>query len=136
MKRATSKNRSVPFSRPTSVAQYLSQQPKHVRAKLREMRTLIAAAAPGAKQELKWGRPAFSLGRILVVYGGFKEHIGFFPTPSAIREFKNELTGYQVSSSTIRFPLDQPLPKALIRRITEFRVKESTSRDAKWRAAR
>jgi uncharacterized protein YdhG (YjbR/CyaY superfamily) len=135
MKRATSKNGSA-SSRATSIARYISLQPPHVRAKLREMRSLIAAAAPGAKQELKWGRPAFSLDRILVVYGGFKEHIGFFPTPSAIRAFKKELTGYQVSSSTIRFPLDQPLPGDLIRRITKFRVQESTSRDAKWRAAR
>jgi uncharacterized protein YdhG (YjbR/CyaY superfamily) len=135
MARATSKNRSVPFSRPTSFAQYVSRYPKPVRAKLREMRTLIAAAAPGAKLELKWGRPAFSLHRILVVFGGFKAHIGFFPTPSAIREFKQELAGYHVSSATIRFPLDQPLPGALIRRITKFRVAESRSRDAKWRTA-
>ena len=100
------------------------------------MRTLIAAAAPGAKQELKWGMPAFSYDRILVTFGGFKEHIGFFPTPSAIRAFRKELAGYKVSSATIQFPLDEPLPKTLIRRITKFRVSESRSRDAKWRSSR
>jgi uncharacterized protein YdhG (YjbR/CyaY superfamily) len=136
LKRATSKNRSVPFLRPTSIAHYISQHPKPVRAKLREMRALIAAAAPDAKQELKWGRLAFSHDRILVIFGGFRNHIGFFPTPSAIREFRKELTGYKVSSATIQFPLDQPLPKALIRRITRFRISESAARDAKWRAAR
>jgi uncharacterized protein YdhG (YjbR/CyaY superfamily) len=122
--------------RPTSIAHYISLHPKPVRAKLREMRALIAAAAPGAKQELKWGMPAFSLGRILVIFGGFKKHIGFFPTPSAIRALKKDLAGYKVSSATIQFPLDAPLPKGLIRRITKFRVKESAARDAKWRSSK
>lgn len=119
--------------RPTSVAHYISLHPKPVRAKLREMRALIAAAAPGSRQELKWGLPAFSQDRILVIFGGFKKHIGFFPTPSAIRAFRKDLAGYKVSSATIQFPLDKPLPKTLIRRITKFRVKESREHDAKWR---
>lgn len=120
--------------RPTSIAHYLSLHPKPVRAKLREMRALIAAAAPGAKQELKWGMPAFSRDRILVIYGGFSRHIGFFPTPSAIRAFKKELAPYRCSAAAIQFPLDAPLPRALIRRITKFRVAESLARDAKWRS--
>lgn len=119
--------------RATSVAHYISLHPKVVRAKLREMRALIASAAPGAKQEIKWGQPAFSHGRILVMFGGFAKHIGFFPTPSAIRAFRKELAGYKVSSATIRFPLDRPLPKTLIRRITRFRVAEIAARDARWR---
>jgi uncharacterized protein YdhG (YjbR/CyaY superfamily) len=117
----------------TSVAQYISLHPKPVRAKLREMRAVIAAAAPRASQEIKWGMPAFSHDRILVMFGGFKRHIGFFPTPSAIRAFRKELAGYKVSSATIQFPLDQPLPRALIRRITRFRVMESAIRGARWR---
>ena len=119
--------------RPTSVAHYISLHPKPVRAKLREMRALIAAAAPGSRQELKWGLPAFSQDRILVIFGGFKKHIGFFPTPSAIRAFRKDLAGCKVSSATIQFPLDKPLPKTLIRRVTKFRVKESREHDAKWR---
>jgi uncharacterized protein YdhG (YjbR/CyaY superfamily) len=119
--------------RPTSVAHYITLHPKPVRVKLREMRAIIAAAAPGSRQELKWGLPAFSQDRILVIFGGFKRHIGFFPTPSAIRAFRKDLAGYKVSSATIQFPLDQPLPKTLIRRITKFRVEESRVRDAKWR---
>ena len=119
----------------TSIADYLARYPKPVRAKLREMHALVVAAAPGATQELKWGQPAFSQGRILVMFGGFKKHIGFFPTPSAIRAFKKQLAGYRCSSATIQFPLDEPLPAALIRRITKFRVEEAMSRDAKWRSA-
>ena len=118
-----------------SVAHYISLHPKIVRAKLREMRAIIAAAAPRAKQEIKWGQPAFSHERILVMFGGFKKHISFAPTPSAIRAFRKELAAYKVSSATIQFPLDQPLPKALIRRITKFRVTESAIGDVKWRTA-
>ena len=120
--------------RPTSVAHYISLHPRPVRAKLREMRALVAAAAPGATQEIKWGLPAFSNERILVMFGGFKKHIGFFPTPSAIRAFRKDLAGFKCSSATIQFPLDESLPRALIRRITKFRVKENAERDAKWRS--
>jgi uncharacterized protein YdhG (YjbR/CyaY superfamily) len=122
----------VKGKRPTSIAEYISRQPPASRAKLREMRKLVLAAAPRAKQELKWNMPAFSYDRILVMFAGFKRHIGFFPTPSAIRAFKKDLTGYKFSRATIQFPLDKPLPKALIRRITKFRVMESKLLDKKW----
>jgi uncharacterized protein YdhG (YjbR/CyaY superfamily) len=121
--------------RPTSVAHYIALQPRIARAKLREMRALVSAAAPGARQEIKWGMPAFSHERILVMFGAFKRHIGFFPTPSAVKAFKKDLAGFRHSSATIQLPLDAPLPKTLIRRITKFRVMESRARDAKWRTA-
>lgn len=118
--------------RPTTISEYISRQPPAARAKLREMRKLVLAAAPKAKQELKWNMPAFSYDRILVMFAGFKRHIGFFPTPSAILAFKEDLTAYKFSRATIQFPLDKPLPKALIRRITKFRVMESKRFDKKW----
>ena len=118
--------------KPTTIAQYVNAAPKEARAKLREMRALIAAAAPGATQSLKWSMPAFSYARILVTFAAFKRHIGFFPTPSAVRAFSKDLTKYKTSKATIQFPLDQPLPRALITRITKFRVKEAKGRDAKW----
>lgn len=121
------------MSKPTTVSAYIAAAPREARGKLREMRALIAAAAPGATQSLKWGMPAFSYDRILVTFAAFKHHIGFFPTPSAVRAFRKELTRFKTSSATIRLPLDAPLPKALIRRITKFRVKEARARDAKWR---
>jgi uncharacterized protein YdhG (YjbR/CyaY superfamily) len=118
--------------RPKTISEYIAAQPKEARAKLREMRSLVLAAAPRAKQGLKWNMPAFSYDRILVMFAGFKRHVGFFPTPSAILAFKKDLTGYKFSRATIQFPLDQPLPKALIRRITKFRVMESKLLDKKW----
>jgi uncharacterized protein YdhG (YjbR/CyaY superfamily) len=119
-------------SRPATVAEYISAAPKEARPKLRELRALIAAAAPGATQSLKWNMPAFSHARILVTFAVFKKHIGFFPTPSAIRRFKQDLAGFATSAGTVRLPLDRPLPRALITRITKFRVKELEARDAKW----
>ena len=116
-----------------TISEYIAAAPKEARGKLREMRAIISAAAPGAKQGLKWGMPAFSCERILVTFAAFKRHIGFFPTPSAVRAFKKDLTRYKTSSATIQLPLDAPLPKSLIRRITKFRVKESRARDAQWR---
>ena len=124
----TAKKKNVPIS----VAEYIAAEPKVARAKLREMRALVAAAAPGATQSLKWGMPAFSYERILVTFAAFKNHIGFFPTPSAVRAFSKDLVGFRTSSATIQFPLDRPLPRALITRITKFRVRDARARDAKW----
>jgi uncharacterized protein YdhG (YjbR/CyaY superfamily) len=121
-------------TKPTTIPEYIAAAPKEARGKLRELRALIAAAAPGAKQGLKWGMPAFSYDRILVTFAAFKRHIGFFPTPAAVRAFRKELTRFKTSSATIQLPLDAPLPKALLRRIVKFRVEESRSRDAKWRS--
>jgi uncharacterized protein YdhG (YjbR/CyaY superfamily) len=121
--------------RPTTVSQYIAVAPKDARAKLREMRALIAACAPGATQSLKWSMPAFSYQRILVTFAAFRHHIGLYPTPSALRAFKAEIAGYKHAKGSIQFPLDAPLPKALIKRIIAFRVKESRTGDAKWRAS-
>jgi uncharacterized protein YdhG (YjbR/CyaY superfamily) len=120
-------------AKPKTVPEYIAAAPKEARAKLREMRKVVRAAAPRATENLKWSSPAYSYQRILVMFAAFKHHLGFFPTPSAIRAFKKELVKYKTSSATIQFPYDQPLPLALIRRITAFRVKESIEKDGKWR---
>ena len=119
--------------KPRTVPEYIAAAPKPVRAHLREMRALIAAAAPGATQSLKWGMPAFSYKRILVIFGAFKRHIGFFITPSVKRAFEKELAGYKTASSSVQLPFDAPLPKALIRKIVAYRVKQERAKDAKWR---
>ncbi len=122
--------------RPASVTEYIHDAPKAARKKLREMRACIRKAAPGAKESLKWGVPAFSYHRILVTFAAFEHHIGFYPTPSAVKAFAKELSKFVTASSSIQFPLDKPLPLSLIRKITEFRVLESTQEDAKWRKGR
>jgi uncharacterized protein YdhG (YjbR/CyaY superfamily) len=118
--------------KPKTIAEYINAAPIEARKKLRDMRACIRTAAPGAKEGLKWGMPAFSYRRILVTFASFKHHIGFYPTPSAVRAFAKALSKFKTSSSTIQFPLEKPLPLPLIRRITAFRVRESNEKDEKW----
>jgi len=118
---------------PKSITEYINAAPKEARKKLREMRACIRKSAPGAKESLKWGMPAFSYRRILVMFAAFKHHIGFYPTPSAVRAFANDLSKLATAKGSIQFPLEKPLPLALIRKITAFRVRESIEEDRKWR---
>lgn len=119
--------------RPTNIAEYIDAAPKETQKKLREMLACIRKAAPGAEESLKWGMPAFSYRRILVTFKAFKHHIGFYPTPSAVKAFAKELAKFTTASASIQFPLDKPLPLTVIRKITAFRVRESIEEDAKWR---
>src|SRR6202049_4116910 len=120
-------------ARPTTISEYINAAPKEAQKKLREMRACIRAAAPGAKEGLKWGMPAFSGRRILVTFAAHKHHVGFYPTPSAVKAFAKELSKFVTARGSIQFPLEKPLPLALIRKITAFRVRESIEQDRKWR---
>jgi uncharacterized protein YdhG (YjbR/CyaY superfamily) len=121
-------------ARPNSVIEYIDAAPKESQKKLREMRACIRSAAPGARESLKWGMPAFSYKRILVTFAAHKQHIGFYPTPSAVRAFAKQLSKFATARGSIQFPLEKPLPLPLIRKITAFRVRESVEKDRKWRA--
>ena len=120
-------------ARPKTITEYINAAPKEARKKLREMRACIRAVAPGAEESLKWGMPAFSYRRILVTFAAFKHHIGFYPTPSAVRAFAKDLSKFATAKGSIQFPLEKPLPLPLIRKITAFRVRESLEQDRKWR---
>lgn len=119
--------------KPENIDEYIQAAPAETRKKLYEMLACIRAAAPGAKESLKWGMPAFSYQRILVTFAVFKNHIGFYPTPSAVKAFEKNLSKYATAKGSIQFPLDKPLPLSLITKITEFRVKESIEKDKKWK---
>ena len=123
-------------ARPKTITEYINAAPKEAQKKLREMRECIRASAPGAKEGLKWGMPAFSYRRILVAFAAHKHHIGFYPTPSAVCAFKNDLSRFATARGSIQFPLEKPLPLPLIRKITAFRVRESVENDEKWRTPR
>ena len=122
-----------PKASPQTVAGYIAAAPKEARPHLRALRKVIRAAAPRAVENLKWRMPAYSYRRILVMFAAFTHHVSFFPTTSAVRAFKQELGKRNTSTGTIQFPLDKPLPLALIRKLTAFRVKESREKDGKWR---
>ena len=121
---------------PTGITEYINAAPKEAQKKLREIRACIRTSAPGAEESLKWGMPAFSYRRILVTFAAFKHHIGFYPTPSAVRAFAKDLSKFTTASASIQFPLEKPLPLRLIRKITAFRVRESIAEDGKWRTLR
>ncbi|MGE5327681.1 MAG: iron chaperone [Deltaproteobacteria bacterium] len=117
-----------------TVDEYIQAAPPEARARLRQMRACIRKAAPGAIESLKWSMPAFSAKRILVMYAAFKNHVSLFPTPSPMKAFAKDLEGFKTGRGSIQFPLEKPLPLALIRKITLYRVRESAEKDAKWRS--
>jgi uncharacterized protein YdhG (YjbR/CyaY superfamily) len=123
-------------TRPKTIAEYIAAAPADARKKLREIRACIRAAAPGAEETIKYGMPAFCYKRILVIFGAFKHHIGFYPTAAAMKPFADELRKFKRARGSIQFPLDEPLPLGLIRKITALRVRNSIEQDGKWRSKR
>jgi uncharacterized protein YdhG (YjbR/CyaY superfamily) len=119
--------------KPKTINEYVAAAPPAARPKLREMRKLVRSAAPGADETLKYGMPAFCYARILVIFGAFKRHIGFYPTAAAMKEFAPQLAKYKGARGSVQFPLDQPLPAALIRGLTAARVRQSIEKDGLWK---
>jgi uncharacterized protein YdhG (YjbR/CyaY superfamily) len=110
------------------VDQYLDGVPNEVRAVLEELRATIRAAAPAATEKISYQMPTFYLNGNLVHFAAFKQHIGFYPTPSGIEAFKEKLAKYRSSKGAVQFPIDEPLPLALIAEIVRFRVAENTGK--------
>lgn len=108
-----------------TITAYIKAAPRETREILQKMREVISATSPKAEETVKYGIPTFVLnGENLVHFGGFKKHVSFFPTSSPIPVFKKELAKYQLSKGTIRFSLEEPIPYALIKKITRYRMKE------------
>jgi uncharacterized protein YdhG (YjbR/CyaY superfamily) len=114
-------------NKPESVDEYISAFPEHTQKLLQQMRTIIQKAAPKTEEVISYGMPAYKLNTVLVYFAGYKNHIGFYPTSSGIRLFKDQFAEYKSSKGAVQFPLDQPLPVKLIKDITTFRVKEDIS---------
>jgi len=113
---------------PKSIDEYMARFPPDVQEALHEMRRTIKDAAPDAEETIKYRIPTFVMHGNLVHFAGFQNHIGFYPTPSAIRAFRSALTGYQSSKGAVQFPLHKRVPFALIRRMVKFRVKEARAK--------
>lgn len=107
---------------PTTIDEYIAGSPGEVQEILRTIRAVIREEAPGAEEAIKYRLPTFVLQGNLVHFGAFKNHIGFYPAPQGIEEFKEELSAYKGAKGSVQFPLDQPMPLDLIRRIVRFRV--------------
>ena len=108
-----------------NVDEYIALFSKDTQKLLKQLRTAIRKAAPQAEETISYQMPAYNLYGKVVYFAAYEKHIGFYPMPSAIENFKKELAGYNTSKGTVQFPLDKPLPLSLIAKITAFRVKEN-----------
>ena len=106
----------------TSIDEYIASFPADIQERLRQMRAVIREAAPEAQEKISYQMPTFFLHGNLVHFAAFKNHIGFYPAPRGIEAFKDELAAYEGAKGSVQFPLDQPLPLDLVRRIVQFRV--------------
>ena len=104
---------------------YISSYDEVVQPILKELRRVIKEEAPDATEKISYQMPTFYLNGNLVHFAVQKNHIGFYPAPSGVAAFKEELTEYKTSKGAIQFPLTKPIPYELVRRIVRFRVEEA-----------
>jgi uncharacterized protein YdhG (YjbR/CyaY superfamily) len=110
---------------PQTIDDYIAGFPGDVQAILQQIRAIVREEAPGAAETINYGIPTFTLQGNLVHFAAFKRHIGFYPTPTGIEKFKDELSIYTMAKGSVQFPLDQPMPFDLMRRMVAFRVVEN-----------
>lgn len=108
-----------------TIDEYIRQFPPSVQEKLQKLRAVIKEAAPDSTERISYQMPTFYLHGNLVHFAAFKQHIGFYPAPSGIERFKEELSRYKSSKGAVQFPIEEPLPYELIGRIVSFRAVEN-----------
>jgi uncharacterized protein YdhG (YjbR/CyaY superfamily) len=113
---------------PKSIDEYIASYPRDVQEILKQIRTRIKKIAPDAEEAIKYQIPTFVLNENLVHFAAFKNHIGFYPTPSGIEAFKDDLSRYEGAKGSVQFPIDRPMPLSLIENIVKFRVKEARAK--------
>jgi len=113
---------------PTTIDDYISRFPPEIQERLQKIRQVIHEEAPDALEKISYRMPTFYLKGNLVHFAAFKNHIGFYPTASGIEAFQAEFSQYHWSKGAMQFPLNQPIPYELIRRITAHRVKENLAK--------
>jgi uncharacterized protein YdhG (YjbR/CyaY superfamily) len=104
---------------------YISSFPLVTQKRLTEIRLLIKQAAPAAEEIISYQMPAYKLQGVLVYFAGYKNHIGFYPTASGIKQFQLEIVAYKHSKGAVQFPINEPIPADLVARIVAFRIKEN-----------
>lgn len=116
--------RSGPTDSPETVDEYIAGFPPNVRQKLEQIRSAVRALVPEAEETIKYRVPTFVLHENLVHFAAFANHIGFYPAPSGIAKFRNELSAYKTAKGSVQFPIDKPLPLDLVSKIVKFRAEE------------
>ena len=125
------------ISNPKTVDEYIAATPEPARAMLSKMRTAIRSALPAdATEVISYRMPAFKHKKVLVWIGAFQEHCSLFPTAAVMEQFKSELTAYKTAKGTVQFPIDKPLPVALIKKIVKVRLEQSGSKAPRAKAKR
>ena len=115
------------MEKPKNTDEYIAAFPENVQQVLKQLRETIREAAPHAEEAFSYNIPTFKIrGKNLVHFGGHKKHIGFYPTPSGIDAFKDELSKYKSAKGSVQFPFNEPFPYDLVSRIVRFRVEEMT----------
>lgn len=118
--------------KPTSIDDYILNFPKEIQEKLQKVRLTIMKAAPEAEEKISYAIPTFTFKNdYLVYFAAYKNHIGFYPTPVAGEEFKEELSAYKTGKGSVQFPNNKEIPFDLITRIVEFRIKDIVSKKSK-----
>ncbi|RKQ42654.1 uncharacterized protein YdhG (YjbR/CyaY superfamily) [Roseivirga pacifica] len=112
----------------TNFDEYIVAFPAEVQKKLIELRTAIREEAPKAEETISYMIPTFKYNGALVHFAAYKKHIGFYPAPSGIAVYEEELKPYKYAKGSVQFPLNKPLPIELIKRIVRFRVKENEAK--------
>jgi len=116
------------FPKPKNVKEYIAQFPDSTQQLLNTLRKTIQTAAPEAKEVINYGMPTFQLNGNLVHFAAYKNHIGFYPSPSGLTAFDDEVSNYKNSKGAVQFPLNSSLPLELISKIVKFRVKENLAK--------
>ena len=116
-----------------NIDEYIKTFPKDIQKILESVRQAIKNAAPEAEETINYQIPTFKLNGILVHFAAFKNHIGFYPTPSGQKAFQKELAVYKSGKGSVQFPLDKPIPLSLIKKIVQYRVKENSAKTKKNR---
>lgn len=110
---------------------YISEFPEEIQVILEKIRQTIQQTAPEAKEAIKYGMPTFVLNGNLVHFAAHKNHIGFYPAPSGIDAFIEELSVYRTGKGTIHFPMDKSIPFELIKKVVAYRMKENLKKKQK-----
>jgi len=119
-----------PAPQPASIDEYIAGYPPEVQTILRKIRKTIREAIPDAQEAIKYRIPTFVSTENLVHFAAFKSHIGFFPTSSGIREFKDQISSYKWAKGSVQFPLARPIPYELIKKIARFRATQARENHA------
>ncbi len=111
-----------------TIDEYIATFPENVQDILVKLRKVVLEAAPEADETISYGMPTFKLNGNLVHFAAYEKHIGFYPTPSGIEAFKEELSQYKGGKGSIQFPIDKPVPFDLVEKIVIFRVEENLNK--------